>query len=228
MIYVRSFLFARLASPCLGHTRTPTVAGEERCAEVVGISSRLRQPKRCLHENQFRESRSRSRINRPSNAVFYRRNHATLQGRFVTLAKRAELDSRKVWMGSWLRGFLGIRVQRSRRDQLYRQTRGTSPKEGLCRGTEIICRTARTGMAERLKPLKRFQVCFPAFTGLKPGVNEKIPRFCRQPLMQAKDATCLFLPLTPGFSQVRLSAELASRLNGLPPTANCSIYFYED
>ncbi len=221
MIYVRSFLFACLASSRLGHTRTPTTADEARRAQVVGISSRLRQSEGHLYENQFCESRSCSRIDRSPNTVFYRGNHATFQGRLVALAERAEFDSRKVWMGSWLRSFFGVRIQCSRRGQRYCQAGGTPPKEGLRRRTQIVCRTAWAEMAERLKPLKRFQVCSPAFTGLKPGVNEKIPRLRLRPLKLSKDAACLFLPLTPGFSQVWPSAEFASRFNGLPPIANC-------
>jgi hypothetical protein len=160
-----------MASPCLSHPRAPTAADEGRRAQAVGISSRLCHPERHLYENQFREFRPRSRVDRPSNAVFHRGNHAVLQRRFVTLAKRAEFDSWKIWLGPWLRSFLSIRVQCSRRGRVYRQTRGTSPKEGLCRRAQIICRKTWLGMEERLKPLKRFQVGSRAFTWLQPGVD---------------------------------------------------------
>jgi putative transposase len=42
----------------------------------------------------------------------------------------------------------------------------------VCRGVEVVCRAIRAGVAQRLKPLKRFLLTRLTYTPLKQGVNE--------------------------------------------------------
>lgn len=172
MAYVRIFLFPGLAAPCLGHIGTTSVVDEGVCPEAFIVSPRLRSTKKHLHENQLREPRSCSCFDRLAYPSLHRGDYAITERWIFTLGQRTEFGAWKIRLGSRIWSFFGIRVRCFASSKLYCQTTGTPSKEKFHRRTEVICRTARIGMAERLKPLKRFQFTLRADTGLKPGVNE--------------------------------------------------------
>jgi hypothetical protein len=155
--YVPSRLFKGLAALGVGHARTPSVAGQIGGGQTFRISSRLRETKRHLHEDPFCECRPCSCVDRFADKFKHRRIDAIAERQFVALGEREQFSFWEIWLGTRLRRFFGFRIGRCGSVRLHRRTGRTSSETEFYRRIEIICGTIWLGMAERLKPFKRFQ-----------------------------------------------------------------------
>lgn len=173
--YVAPLLFPRLATHRVGHVGASSLAGQACGRKALGLASRLRQAKGGLHEDQLREPRSRSRVNRFADEPLHRRYDAAVQGQFVTLDQRTEPRRGQVRLGTWIWSVLGFGVRCFGSLCLHREAGRTSSETGFCRGTKAIRRTLRTRMAkgQGMKLLKQFHSSRPIHTPLKRGVNER-------------------------------------------------------
>jgi len=171
-IYVSPFLFACLAASGVGNAGTLSIAGQVCGGKAFRVFGRLCEAEKHLHEDQFCKRRPRSRVNRFANKSFHRGSHAVVQGRLITLDQREKSGRGQVWLGTRLRRILCFGVRRRGSLRLHFESGGTPSETGFCRGIKIVRRTIRAGVAQRLKPLKRFPFTQPICTPLRRGVNE--------------------------------------------------------
>lgn len=176
--YVASLLLSRLATHRVGHTGTTSTAGQAVSSKGFDASARLRQREEHLHEDQLRESRSRSRVDRFADKSLHRGHDAVAQGQFVALDQRTEPRRGQVRLGTRVWSVLGFGVRRCRSVRLHRQSGRTSSEARLCRRIETVRRTLWAGVAkgQGMKLLKQFHSPRAANTPLKRGVNERAAR----------------------------------------------------
>lgn len=159
-LYVASRILKGLAAHRVDDARTPSVTGQISGGQAFGVSSRLREAKRHLYENQFCECRPRSRFGRFADEFEHRRIDAIAKRQFLALGERKRFSFRQIWLGTRLWSFFSFRIGRSGSMRLHCGTGRASSEKKFYERIEIICGTIRLGMAEGLKPLKRFQNSF--------------------------------------------------------------------
>jgi hypothetical protein len=174
--YVSPCIFAGLVARGLVDVGTPSFARKARGSKAFEASARLRKAKGDLHEDQLRERRPCSCVDRFANATFNRRHDATVKRQFISLGERTKSGAGQVWMGARIRSLLSVTIRDRRSLGIHSRPGGTPSTERLRRRTKAVCRAIRTGVAQGLKPLKRFPMASAEFTPLKWGVNERQPQ----------------------------------------------------